>query len=431
MKKQRDRNRTLNGVRAFFSKLGPGLVTGASDDDPSGIGTYSIAGAQLGYSPLWTAWFLLPLMAAVQLMCARLGMVSGRGMAGLLRTRYGPWALWPSCFLLVVANVVNIGADLGAMAAAAGMVTGLQPYLFTPLFTGGILALMACWPYRRIAQVLKWMTLVLFAYVIAGFRAHPNWGSVLRATFVPHLEFSASYLNMFVAIAGTTISPYLFFWQAAQEVEEDREKGKTTVAERKGATDAETRDSRVDVMTGIVFSQLIMYFIILTAAATLNAHGQTNIATTEQAAEALRPFAGDATYLLFTLGIVGTGMLCVPVLAGSTAFAIAEGAGWSHSLRYRPRQARAFYGVLTGALLLGMAMNYFGLRVVSMLFWSAVINGLLAPPLLVLVVLLSSDPRVMGKRVSSPTLQIFGWLAAFVMGAAAIAMIVTGWGSGA
>jgi len=430
MRKQRDRKGPPNRVRAFLSKLGPGLITGASDDDPSGIGTYSIAGAQFGYSPLWTAWFLFPLMASVQLMCARLGMVSGRGLAGLLRERYGRWALWPSC-LLLVANVVNIGADLGAMASTAGTITGVHPYFFTPLFAGTIVALLACWSYHRIARVLKWMTMVLFAYVIAAFRAHPNWSSVLHATLVPHVESSASYLNMFLALAGTTISPYLFFWQASQEVEEDREKGKMTLAHRKGATDAETRDSRLDVMTGILFSQLIMYFIILTAGATLNVHGETHIATTQQAAEALRPLAGNATYLLFTLGIIGTGMLSVPVLAGSTAFAIAEGAGWRNSLRYRPRQARAFYTVLAAALLLGMAMNYLGFQVVGMLFWAAVVNGLLAPPLLVLVVRLSSDPRVMGSRVRSPTLRAFGWLTVVVMGAAAVAMLITmHWGSG-
>jgi Mn2+/Fe2+ NRAMP family transporter len=269
------------------------------------------------------------------------------------------------------------------------------------------------------------MTLVLFAYVIAAFCAHPNWSSVFQATFVPRVEASASYLNMFLALAGTTISPYLFFWQASQEVEEDREKGKMTVAQRRGATDAETRDSRLDVMTGILFSQLIMYFIILTAGATLNVHGETHIATTQQAAEALRPFAGNATYLLFTLGIIGTGMLSVPVLAGSTAFAIAEGAGWRNSLRYRPRQARAFYTVLAASLLLGMAMNYLGFQVVGMLFWAAVVNGLLAPPLLVLVVRLSSDPRVMGARVSSPTLRVFGWLTVVVMGVAAVATLIT------
>lgn len=230
---------------------------------------------------------------------------------------------------------------------------------------------------------------------------------------------------MFLALAGTTISPYLFFWQATQEVEEDREKGKVTLAQRKGATDQETRDSRVDVMTGILFSQLIMYFIILTAAATLNAHGETHIATTQQAAEALRPLAGRAAYLLFTSGIIGTGMLSVPVLAGSTAFAIAEGAGWRNSLRHRPRQAPAFYGVLAAALLLGMALNYLGLPVVAMLFWSAVVNGLLAPPLLVLVVLLSSDRGVMGARVSSLTLRVLGWFTVAVMSVAAAAMLIT------
>jgi len=363
-------------------------------------------------------------MASVQLMCARLGMVSGRGLAGLLRERYGRWVLWPSCCLLVVANVVNIGADLGAMAAAAGMVTRIRPYYFTPFFALGIVALLLWWPYRRIARVLKWMTLVLFAYVIAAFCARPDWHGVLYATFVPRVESSASYLNMFLALAGTTISPYLFFWQATQEVEEDREKGRNTLAQRKGATAAETRDSRLDVMTGILFSQLIMYFIIFTAAATLHAHGKTHIATTQQAAEALRPFAGDATYLLFTLGIVGTGMLSVPVLAGSTAFAIAEGAGWRNSLRYRPRQARAFYSVLAAALLLGMAMNYLGFQVVAMLFWSAVLNGLLAPPLLVLVVLMSSDRGVMGGRVNSPVVRIFGWFTAIMMSVAAFAMLI-------
>jgi Mn2+/Fe2+ NRAMP family transporter len=288
-----------------------------------------------------------------------------------------------------------------------------------------MLALMVWWPYERIARVLKWMTLVLFAYVLAAIRAHPKWSSVLSATFVPRVEWSASYLSLFVALAGTTISPYLFFWQATEEVEEDREKGKATVAQRRGATDEEMRDSRTDVIAGTLFSQLIMYFIILTTAATLNAHGQTQVATTEQAAEALRPLAGNAAYLLFTFGIIGTGMLSVPVLAGSTAFAIAEGAGWRGSLRCRPRQAPAFYSVMAAAFLVGLAMNYFGLQVVAMLFWSAVVNGILAPPLLVLVVLMSSDPALMGRHASSPLVRILGWCAFAVMSVAALAMLVT------
>jgi Mn2+/Fe2+ NRAMP family transporter len=269
------------------------------------------------------------------------------------------------------------------------------------------------------------MTLVLFAYVIAPFLAHPDWNGVLRATFIPHLERSGSYVTMFLAIAGTTISPYLFFWQATQQVEEDRDKGRTTLALRKGATDEETRDSKIDVMTGMPFSNVIMYFIILTTAATLHAHGQTHITTTKQAAEALRPVASKATYLLFTLGIIGTGMLSVPVLAGSAAFAIAEGAGWCNSLQYRPRQAPEFYAILSAALVLGTVLNYIGFKVVAMLFWSAVLNGVLAPPLLVLFVLMSSDKRVMESRVSSPLLRSLGWATAALMAVAAVAMCFT------
>ena len=409
-------------IRALVSKLGPGLITGASDDDPSGIGTYSIAGAQLGYAPLWTALLLFPLMFSVQLMCARIGMVSGEGLAARIRKSYGSRVLRPACLLVVVANVVNIGADLGAMAAAAGMITGMRAAYFTPLFTVWILATLVLWPYQKIAFWLKWMTLTLFAYVIAAFPAHPNWASVLYSSIAPKIEFSPNYLATLVALAGTTISPYLFFWQSTQEVEEDRAKGKTTIAQRRGASDAETANSRFDVFTGILFSQVIMYFVILTTAAALNAHGGTHINTVQQAAEALRPLAGKGAYLLFTAGIVGTGLLSVPVLAGSTAFAVAEAASWRNSLAYRPMEAPKFYGVLAASLLVGLALNWFGLDVMRMLFWSAVINGLLAPPLLVLVVLLSSDRKVMGKRASSRTLRVLGWAAVAVMSAAEIGL---------
>ena len=412
-------------VRGFFSKLGPGLITGASDDDPSGIGTYSIAGAQFGYVPLWTAWFTFPLMAAIQLMCARLGLISGRGLGGLIRHHYGARVLWPACVLLVVANVTNIGADFGAMAAATAMITGIPAYYCTPLYAAMMAFLMAWSSYRRIANTFKWMTLVLFAYVIGAFLADPQWRHVLQSTLVPQVELSGKYLSTFVAILGTTISPYLFFWQATQKVEEDRDKGKTTVAQRRGATAKEERDARLDVITGMLFSNLIMYFIILTTAATLHAHGLTRIETTQQAAEALRPLAGKATYLLFTFGIIGTGMLSVPVLAGSTASAIAEGARWRNSLQYRPSRAPEFYAVLIASLILGMALNYFKFGVIAMLFWAAVINGVLAPPLIVLIVLMSSDHRVMGKQISSPLLRVLGWLTAFIMTAASIGMFAT------
>jgi NRAMP (natural resistance-associated macrophage protein)-like metal ion transporter len=412
-------------VKTFLAKLGPGLVTGAADDDPSGIGTYSIAGARFGYAPLWIAWFTFPLMSATQLMCARLGMVSGRGLGALLRLHYGNWVLWPACFLLAVANVVNIAADLGAMAASTEMLTAIPHSILVIAYTLLLAAALIWSSYRRIAATLKYMTLVLFAYVAAAWLAHPNWDQVLRATILPQIQWSRSYLSVFVAILGTTISPYLFFWQATQEVEEDRERGRVTLAQRQGATEREKADSRVDVMTGMLLSNVIMYFIVLTAAATLHSYGHTQIETTQQAAEALRPLAGRATYLLFTLGIVGTGMLSVPVLAGSTAYAISEGAKWRNSLKYSLRSAPRFYGVLAIVLLLGMALNYIGFGVVSMLFWSAVINGVLAPPLVVLVVLLSSRRDVMGRHICSPPVRALGWLTAIVMTFAAVAMFVT------
>src|ERR1051326_7631875 len=275
--KARDRKTSPGRLRRFVSKLGPGLITGASDDDPSGIGTYSVAGAQFGYSCLWTAWFSFPLMAGVQLMCARLGLISGRGLGGLLRVYYGRWVLWPACTLLVIANVANVAADLGGMAAATGMLTGIEPAYFTPLYAVLIAGLLAFASYRRIATALKWLTLVLFAYVISAFLAHVDWNTVLLRTVVPQIHFTPPYMATLLAILGTTISPYLFFWQATQEVEEERDCGRTTVAQRKGATRAEREASQIDVITGMLFSNLIMYFIVITAAATLHAYGKTDI----------------------------------------------------------------------------------------------------------------------------------------------------------
>jgi NRAMP (natural resistance-associated macrophage protein)-like metal ion transporter len=412
-------------VLAFFRDLGPGLITGAADDDPSGISTYSVAGAAYGYSGLWTALCSFPLMAGVQLMCARLGMVTGRGLAAVIRTRYPRPVLWLACAVLIVANLFNIGADLGGMADAMQMVTGIHPYFGTPFFAFVIIGLLFWTSYRTIARVFKWLTLVLFAYVITAFLARPDWSQVMRATFIPHLEWTRSYLSVLVAILGTTISPYLFFWQAAQEVEEDRDRGKTTVAQRRGSTDQELVTATRDVVTGMLFSNLVMYFIILTTAATLNAHGMKNIETARQAAEALRPLAGKGAYWLFTLGLVGTGMLGVPVLAGSCAYAIGEAARWrGASLNMKFHLARRFYTVIAVSVLVGLALNYAGLNAVKMLFWSAVLNGVLAPPLVILVVLLTSDKKVMGKRANSPGAQVLGWICAVCMSAAAVALFV-------
>lgn len=411
-------------LQQFFKDLGPGLITGAADDDPSGISTYSVAGATFGYAGLWTALFSFPLMAAVQLMCARLGMVTGMGLAAVIRKRYSRWILWPACGLLLIANTFNIGADLGGMADAMQMVTGVRAYFWTPLFAVAIVALLFWTSYRAMARVLKWLTLVLFAYVITAFLVHPDWPAVFRATVIPHIEWTKSFMSVLVGILGTTISPYLFFWQAAQEVEEDRELGKSTVAQRRGSTDEELAIANKDVITGMAFSNLVMYFIILTTAATLNVHGIKKIDTAQQAAEALRPLAGQGAYWLFTLGLIGTGMLAVPVLAGSCAYAIAESARWrSASLNRTPHQAPKFYAVIAISVLVGLALDYAGFNAIKMLFWSAVLNGVLAPPLVILVVLLTSDSKVMGKRANSPRMQLLGWLCAAVMTAAVVALL--------
>jgi len=413
-------------VRRFCANLGPGLITGAADDDPSGISTYSVAGAAFGYSFLWTALFSFPLMATVQLMCARLGMVTGRGLGGAIRLRYPRWVLWPACLLLMVANVFNIGADLGGMADAMQMVTGIRAYYWTPFFALLITGLLIWTSYNLIARVFKWLTLVLFAYVITAFLARPDWGSVFHGTFVPHVEWTRSYMSVLVGILGTTISPYLFFWQASQEVEEDRKHGKTTVAARRGSTNEELSVATEDVFTGMFFSNLVMFFIVLTTAATLHAHGVKDIETARQASEALRPLAGKGAYWLFTLGLIGTGMLGVPVLAGSCAYAIAEAASWrAASLSKKPRRAPRFYMVIAGAMVVGLTLNFAGLNAVKMLFWSAVVNGVLAPPLVVLVVLLTSDKKVMGRRVNSPKAKVLGWICAAVMIASALALAVT------
>jgi NRAMP (natural resistance-associated macrophage protein)-like metal ion transporter len=412
-------------VTRFFSNLGPGLITGAADDDPSGISTYSVAGASLGYSILWTALFSFPLMAAVQLMCARLGMVTGRGLGGIIRKRYPRSVLWAACLLLIVANVFNIAADLGGMGESMEMVTGVKAWFWTPFFAVFITVLVVWASYKWIVRIFKWLAMVLFAYIVTAFLAHPDWSGVLRSTFVPHIQLTGAYMSVLVGILGTTISPYLFFWQASLEVEAERDLGRETVAKRRGATDEELTKTTTDVRVGMFYSNLVMYFIILTTAATLHAHGMDKIETARQAAEALGPLAGKGAYWLFTLALVGTGILAVPVLAGSCAYAIAEAAVWRKaSLNDKPERAPQFYAVIATAMLIGLVLDFAGLNAVKMLFWSAVVNGVLAPPLVVLVVLLSSDSKVMGTRVNTRTANVLGWVCAAVMTVAAVAMFV-------
>jgi NRAMP (natural resistance-associated macrophage protein)-like metal ion transporter len=423
---QRQEHRTLPfRLARFFGRLGPGLITGAADDDPSGISTYSVTGAAFGYAPLWTALFSFPLMTAVQMMCARLGMVTGQGLAGVIRQRYSRWVLWGACALLVTANTVNIGADLGGMGKVTEMVTGVPSMYWTPVYALVMASFLIWSSYYTFARIFKWLTLVLFSYVLAAFLAKPDWYAVLRSTFIPRVVWSGQYWATLVGIFGTTISPYLFFWQASQEVEEERDQGKLTIESRKGATNAELRNSRDDTITGMLFSNMIMYFIILTTAATLHAHGKTVITTAQDAAEALRPLAGNGAYWLFSLGLIGAGMLGVPVLAGSSAYAVSEASLWRGSLADRPNLARKFYGVIAVGLALGLALDYAGINAVAMLFWSAVLNGVLAPPLIVIVLLLTSSRRVMGSRLNPRWLQVLGWITVAVMTAASLAMFAT------
>jgi len=412
-------------ARRFLDGLGPGLIAGAADDDPSGISTYSTAGAAFGFATLWTALFSFPLMAAVQFMCARIGMVSGRGLASVLRKFYPRPLLLFALVLLLVANTVNIAADLGGMADVTSLLVGTDSLWYEPAYTVVILAVLVFGSYRTIVRIFKWLTLVLFAYVLAAFLARPDWSEILRDTFVPQLVFSRQFLMTLVAIFGTTISPYLFFWQAAQAVEVDRVAGKVTTAQRMGATPEELRAARTDVVTGMFFSNFIMYFIILTTGATLHAHGQTDISTAVEAAQALKPLAGSSASLLFAFGLIGTGLLGVPVLAGSVAYAVAEAGGWQMGMDEKPLHAKEFYAVLGIAMLAGMAMDFAQLDAIKMLFWAAVLNGVLAPPLIVIILIVCNNHSVMMEHVNGWWLNILGGITAVVMTAAAGAMIWT------
>lgn len=410
---------------SFFHKLGPGLITGAADDDPSGIATYSQAGAAFGFGLLWTALLTLPLMSAVQLMCARVGTVSKEGLAAVLRDHYPRWLLWLACALLFVGNTVNIAADLGGMAAAAALLTGAPRVLFVPVFATLILLLLVYASYDAMTRVFKWTTLALFAYVLAAFLARPNWKAVAGATFIPHVAGHRDYLMMLVAILGTTISPYLFFWQAAQTAEQDQHIAARFPYRRRRAVARELRDNAVDTYSGMVFSQIIMYFIIVTAGATLYRAGETNITTAAQAAAALSPLAGPLAGWLFAFGVVGTGMLGVPVLAGSAAYAVAEAAGWVHGMDERLRAARPFYVVMATAMTVGMALALTSINPIKLLVWSAVINGVLAPPLVAIILIVCNDTRIMGKHRNGITLNVLGVLTVLFMAGAAVALLAS------
>ena len=417
------------GPGAFLRKLGPGLITGAADDDPSGIGTYSQAGAAFGYGLLWTALVSLPLMIAVQLMCARVGVVAKSGLATALREHYSRSLLWFACGLLIIANTLNIAADLGGMAAAAQLLTGIPRAILVPAFAVLILALLIFASYESMARVLKWFAVALFAYVIAAFLAHPTPAGVLKGTFIPAIQLNEGYLMTFVAILGTTISPYLFFWQASQVAEQEVHiRARFPMRRRRSElrrTGRELKDAAVDTESGMFVSQLIMFFIILTTGATLHRAGITDITTADQAASALRPLAGPLAYWLFALGIIGTGMLGVPVLAGSAAYAVAEAGAFKGGMDEKPDSARVFYGVMVVAMLVGTVLALARINPMKLLLWSAVVNGVLAPPLIVIILMVSNNEKIMGENTNGTLMNVLGWTAALLMGAAAIAMIVT------
>ncbi len=417
-----------NPIKNFLNRLGPGLITGASDDDPSGIGTYSQAGAALGYATLWTAIMTLPLMIVVQHICAKIGMCSGRGLAGVLKRYYSKNLLYPVVIGLVIANTINAGADIAAIAAAINMFVPIPIAAMVIPIAIAIVVLQIWGSYRLIMKIFKWLTLSLFAYVIAAFLAKPDWYAVAKATFLPQISFTSEYITTIVAILGTTISPYLFFWEASEEVEEEKSEGRKDVNARRGATDVEIKKEKIDTVVGMLFCNVVFYFVIVSAGATLHVTGQTNIQSATEAAQALRPLAGNFATVLFGIGLIGAGLLAIPVLTGSAAYAVAETFGWPSGLDEKPRHAKKFYGVIAASTLVGVLIDFAGINPISALFWTAVINGVVAPPLLVVVMLVANNKRVMGKRTNGIFTNIVGWLAAAVMFAAAIAMFVT-WGS--
>jgi NRAMP (natural resistance-associated macrophage protein)-like metal ion transporter len=412
-------------LKQFLKILGPGLITGASDDDPSGIGTYTTAGASLGYSLLWTSLLTFPLMTVIQYLCAKVGMVTGQGLAGVLKRSYSPWILYPVVFALFLANTINAGADLGAIASALNLLIPLPVPLFIVPVTLLLLALQIWGSYRLIANIFRWLTLTLFAYVACGFFVHPDRMAVLQGTFLPGFQWNAPFITSLVAILGTTISPYLFFWQSDQEVEEKISEGKTTLRQRKGATNKELRFASWDVVVGMLVSNLVMYAIIFTTAATLFTTGKHDVQSTTDAAQALRPLAGQFASLLLALGLIGSGCLSVPVLTGSAAYALAEAFGWSYGLEKKLRRAKHFYIIITLAMFIGMGLSLVGINPIMALFWSAVINGVLAPPLLLLLMLITMNSKIMKERVNNRWLNIVGWLTVVVMTAATIAFFCT------
>ena len=409
-----------------LSRLGPGLITGVADDDPSGIATYSQAGAQFGLNMLWTLPLAYPLMAAIQAMCAQIGRVTGEGLAANIKTAFPPIVLKGVVLLLLIANTLNISADVAAMGEVAEVVSGVPRHFMTAFFVIVTLLLQIFVPYHRYVFFLKWLTLSLLAYAAVLFTVHVPWGEVALRTVWPKLTLNSETAAVVVGVFGTTISPYLFFWQASQEVEDLHAKHGAALLQNPAAAPAELRRIRWDTWSGMFYSDLAAYFIVLATAVTLHEAGVTDIQTAAQAASALRPLAGDFAFILFALGILGVGLIGVPVLAGSAAYALAEAMGWKSGLERKAKSARGFYGVIAVSMLAGLFIQYSPISPMKALFWSAVINGVVAVPLMVVIILLASRKSVMGAFTSSLPIVILGWIGVAVMGLAAALMFLPG-----
>jgi NRAMP (natural resistance-associated macrophage protein)-like metal ion transporter len=412
----------LQRIQRFFAVLGPGLITGAADDDPSGISTYSVAGATTGYSLLWLTLISTPMMAVIQGMCARISMANGEGIAAIMRKRLPLWAAFTLAGLVIVANTFNVGADIGGMAAAAHLVVPLPIDGLVFLFGIALIAAQTWLPYATISRIFKWLVLALFAYIITAFVVRPPWGHVLLRFIVPKLHFDAATLSTMVGLLGTTITPYLFYWQSSLMVEEDKAAGKGTVAQRRGTDAQAVANMHTDVNAGMIFSNLVAFFIIVTTAATLGAHGRHDIATAQQAAQALRPLAGAFAELLFALGMVGTGILAVPVLATSSAYVAAQTFRFREGLDEPVHRAPRFYLIIAAGILIGIAMDLLGINPIKALFWSAVLNGVTAVPVIAVIVWLASNRGTMGEWTSSKLARAWGWATVALMGGATLGM---------
>ncbi len=402
--------------------LGPGLITGAADDDPSGISTYSVAGASAGYSMLWLTLVSTPMMSVIQGMCARIAMVNGEGLAAIVRKRLPRWASYSLAAIVIAANTFNLGADIGGMAAGAHLVVPLPVDAFVFIFGVLLLVAQTYLKYATIARILKWLTLSLFAYVVTAFVVHPPWANVLLNFAIPRIRFNAGWLSTMVGVLGTTITPYLFYWQSALMVEEEKETGNSTIAQRRGTDEAALKTMHADVNAGMIFSNLVAFFIIVTTAATLGSAGRHDIATAQQAAEALRPLAGKFAELLFALGMIGTGALAVPVLATSSAYVAAETFRFREGLSEKVRRAPRFYAIIAVGVLVGITMNLLRVDAIKALYWSAILNGVAAVPLLAVIVSLASSRKVMGEWISSPLARAWGWATFALMGGATAGM---------